>query len=53
MVITDTALDPYNSDGHDGIVRDGHIDNDATIQVMREMAVLHAEAGADIIAPPT
>ncbi|WP_103027347.1 porphobilinogen synthase [Salinibacter altiplanensis] len=51
MVITDTALDPYNSDGHDGIVRDGIIDNDATIQVMCQMAVLHAEAGADVIAP--
>jgi len=51
MVITDTALDPYNSDGHDGIVRDGQILNDATIDVMCEMAVLHAEAGADIIAP--
>ncbi len=51
MVITDTALDPYNSDGHDGIVRDGHIVNDATIDVMREMGVLHAEAGADVVAP--
>ena len=51
MVITDTALDPYNADGHDGIVRDGEIQNDATIDVMREMAVLHAEAGADIVAP--
>jgi porphobilinogen synthase len=51
MVITDTALDPYNSDGHDGIVRDGEIRNDATIDVMRQMAVLHAEAGADIVAP--
>ncbi|PQJ34077.1 delta-aminolevulinic acid dehydratase [Salinibacter sp. 10B] len=51
MVITDTALDPYNSDGHDGIVRDGEIVNDATIDVMRDMAVLHAEAGADIVAP--
>jgi porphobilinogen synthase len=51
MVITDTALDPYNADGHDGIVRDGAIDNDATIDVMRRMAVLHAEAGADIVAP--
>ncbi|MEF8865178.1 MAG: porphobilinogen synthase [Salinibacter sp.] len=51
MVITDTALDPYNSDGHDGIVRGGTIRNDATIDVMREMAVLHAEAGADIVAP--
>ena len=51
MVITDTALDPYNADGHDGIVRDGTIVNDATIDVMCEMAVLHAEAGADIVAP--
>ncbi len=51
MVITDTALDPYNSDGHDGIVRDGRIVNDATIDVMCEMAVLHADAGADIVAP--
>lgn len=51
MVITDTALDPYNSDGHDGIVRNGQIDNDATIARMCEMAVLHAEAGADIVAP--
>jgi porphobilinogen synthase len=51
MVITDTALDPYNADGHDGLVRDGKIQNDATIEVMREMAVLHAEAGADIVAP--
>jgi len=51
LVITDTALDPYNADGHDGIVRDGDIDNDATLDVMREMAVVQADAGADIIAP--
>jgi porphobilinogen synthase len=51
MVITDTALDPYNADGHDGLVRDGVVQNDATIDVMRQMAVLHAEAGADIVAP--
>jgi porphobilinogen synthase len=51
MVITDTALDPYNADGHDGLVRDGEIVNDATIDVMRQMAVLHAKAGADIVAP--
>jgi porphobilinogen synthase len=51
LVITDTALDPYNSDGHDGIVRDGDIDNDATLDVMRKIAVLHAECGADIVAP--
>jgi porphobilinogen synthase len=51
LVVTDTALDPYNSDGHDGIVRDGDIDNDATLDVMRKIAVLHAECGADIVAP--
>ena len=51
LVITDTALDPYNSDGHDGIVRGGDIDNDATLDVMRKIAVLHAECGADIVAP--
>ena len=51
QVITDTALDPYNSDGHDGIVREGRVLNDETIAVMAEMAVLHAEAGADIVAP--
>jgi porphobilinogen synthase len=51
LVITDTALDPYNSDGHDGIVRDGDIDNDATLDVMCRMAVLHAESGADVVAP--
>jgi porphobilinogen synthase len=50
-VITDTALDPYNSDGHDGIVREGRVRNDETIEVMAEMAVLHAEAGADVVAP--
>jgi len=51
LIITDTALDPYNSDGHDGIVRDGEIDNDATLDVMRGIAVLHARCGADIVAP--
>ena len=51
LVITDTALDPYNADGHDGVVRDGTIVNDETIDIMREIAVLHAEMGADIIAP--
>jgi porphobilinogen synthase len=51
MIITDTALDPYSSDGHDGIVVEGEIINDATISVMTDIAVLHAEAGADIIAP--
>ena len=50
-VITDTALDPYNSDGHDGIVEDSRIDNDLTLAHMAKMAVVQAEAGADVIAP--
>ena len=51
LVITDVALDPYSSDGHDGIVDDGVIDNDTTLTVLAKMAVLHAKSGADIIAP--
>ncbi len=55
-VITDVALDPYNSDGHDGIVqRDAHgeltILNDETVAVLCQQAVSHARAGADIVAP--
>jgi porphobilinogen synthase len=51
LVITDAALDPYSSDGHDGLVIDGVIDNDRTLPLLAKMAVLHAEAGADLIAP--
>ena len=50
-VITDVALDPYSSDGHDGIVEDGVILNDETLEVLAAMSVSQAEAGADIIAP--
>jgi porphobilinogen synthase len=55
-VITDVALDPYNSDGHDGIVRacpngDVEILNDETIEVLCKQAVSHAVAGADIVSP--
>lgn len=55
-VITDVALDPYNSDGHDGIVRrDGQgrleILNDETVEVLCRQALCHARAGADIVAP--
>ena len=50
-VITDVALDPYSSDGHDGIVEDGEILNDETVEVLAAMSVSQAEAGADIIAP--
>jgi porphobilinogen synthase len=51
LVITDVALDPYSSDGHDGVVVDGRIDNDETLPLLAEMAVSQAEAGADFVAP--
>lgn len=50
-VITDVAMDPYSSDGHDGIVRNGEILNDETLEVLGRMALAHARSGADIIAP--
>ena len=50
-VITDVALDPYSSDGHDGVVIDGRIDNDVTLPILAQMAVVQAAAGADIVAP--
>ncbi|MEM7159746.1 MAG: porphobilinogen synthase [Myxococcota bacterium] len=51
MLVTDVALDPYSSDGHDGIVSDGKILNDETVEVLCKQAVSQARAGADIIAP--
>ena len=51
LVMTDVALDPYSSYGHDGIVEDGQIINDATNLVLAEMALSHAQAGADFVAP--
>jgi porphobilinogen synthase len=51
IVIADVALDPYNSDGHDGIVENGIILNDATVKILTKQAVVLAQAGADIIAP--
>lgn len=50
-LMTDIALDPYSSYGHDGIVHEGEILNDETVEVLTEMAVSHAQAGADIVAP--
>ncbi len=50
-VLTDVAMDPYSSDGHDGIVENGEILNDETLEVLGKMALAHAHAGADIIAP--
>ncbi len=49
--ITDIALDPYSSMGHDGLVENGVIVNDETVDILAQMAVLHAEAGADIVSP--
>ncbi|MDV7338669.1 porphobilinogen synthase [Terasakiella sp. A23] len=50
-VITDIALDPYNSEGHDGLVKDGVILNDETIDVLCQQAIVQAEAGCDVVAP--
>jgi len=50
-VITDVAMDPYSSDGHDGLVENGQILNDETLTILGRMALAHAVAGADIIAP--
>ena len=50
-VMTDVALDPYASNGHDGIVKDGEIVNDQSVELLGEMALLHAQAGADMVAP--
>lgn len=51
-VITDVALDPYNSDGHDGLVADdGRILNDETVAVLCQQALCHARAGADMVSP--
>ena len=51
LVMTDVALDPYSSYGHDGIVAEGKIINDDTTAVLAEMGLSHAKAGADILAP--
>ncbi|MDC6350518.1 porphobilinogen synthase [Zeaxanthinibacter sp. PT1] len=51
VVMTDVALDPYSINGHDGIVENGRILNDETVDVLAEMSITHAEAGADFVAP--
>lgn len=51
LVMTDVALDPFSSFGHDGIVEDGEIVNDPTVEVLAKMSVSHAAAGADFVAP--
>ena len=50
-VMTDVALDPYNANGHDGLVRDGVILNDETIEALVKMSLAQAESGADILGP--
>src|SRR5579871_653510 len=51
LVMTDVALDPYSSYGHDGIVKDGEIVNDETVEALVKMSISHAEAGADFVSP--
>ena len=51
VIMTDVAMDPYSSDGHDGLVKNGQILNDETLSILAKMAIVQAEAGADIIGP--
>ncbi|MBL6932569.1 MAG: porphobilinogen synthase [Rhodospirillales bacterium] len=50
-IVCDVALDPFNSDGHDGLVEDGKILNDETVEILCQQSIVQAEAGCDIIAP--
>jgi porphobilinogen synthase len=50
-IMCDVALDPYTSHGHDGLLRDGRIPNDETVEVLVKQSIIQAEAGCDIIAP--
>jgi porphobilinogen synthase len=51
VIMTDVAMDPYSSDGHDGLVKNGKILNDETLEILAKMSLVQAEAGADIIGP--
>lgn len=51
VLMSDVAMDPYSSDGHDGLVKNGEIENDATLPILNRMAVAQAQAGIDIIGP--
>jgi len=51
VIMTDVAMDPYSSDGHDGLVKNGQILNDETLEILARMSLVQAEAGADIIGP--
>lgn len=50
-IVADVALDPYTSHGHDGVIEDGVVLNDETVEILRQQALVQAQAGADIIAP--
>jgi porphobilinogen synthase len=50
-VLCDVALDPFTSHGHDGVIRDGYVANDETVEILQRQAVVQAQAGCDIIAP--
>jgi porphobilinogen synthase len=50
-ILTDVAMDPYSSDGHDGVVRDGQILNDETLPILAKMAIAQAQAGSKLIGP--
>ena len=50
-IVTDVALDPFNSDGHDGLLKDGKILNDESLELLAEQALVQARAGSDIVAP--
>ena len=51
VIMSDVAMDPYSSDGHDGLVIDGKIVNDATLPILGKMAIAQAQAGVDILGP--
>jgi len=51
LIMTDIAMDPYSSDGHDGLVDNGEILNDQTLEILAKMAITQAKAGADILGP--
>jgi len=51
LVMTDVALDPYSVYGHDGIIENGHVLNDETVDVLAEMSISHAQTGANFVAP--
>jgi len=51
VLMTDIAMDPYSSDGHDGLLENGEILNDETLEILAKMALVQAEAGVDILGP--